>query len=465
MTSYIKKNLGFNILKNNPFKACLNPNVNSNIIKEGKINTIKKNKNRIINHQKQNKSFITSSQKKSYISLVSTKNTKNSSSIFLDHTFMTSKNFILSKLQNKSLFLNNNTIQENNNTNHGKDINKTETNKAQEQDINIKTYLEDMKKTLELNLDIINKFYKKDKNVNELINSINIRIKTKEEIQKKIEKIKGVMIIEKQIQSEYIRKKGENGVYQKEQINLNLDKISIKDEYIIVLMKKLKELEIFSKRKSSIPGSGFHRYKNFRIAEFVETNTKYLKQKNILLNDIKNTKINKKNIKKENNAMRKEQEKLKEIKRKKREENIIKFEKYYNYGCTIIESKIKILKNLLNQLSKNALFLKLFPKLKQLLETEQENGENIFDINFNTKKEYSNKNKRYDKRSLINSISASIDLTNMNNDMTRRLESFIDLSVILNDNKNNEVTNIFDTIAHGNIYIKKADFGKVSKMK
>ena len=103
--------------------------------------------------------------------------------------------------------------------------------------------------------------------------------------------------------------------------------------------------------------------------------------------------------------------------------------------------------------------------MKQLLETEQENGENIFDINFNTKKEYGNKNKRYDKRSLINSISASIDLTNMNNDMTRRLESFIDLSVILNDNKNNEVTNIFDTIAHGNIYIKKADFGKVSKMK
>ena len=107
---------------------------------------------------------------------------------------MTSKNFILSKLQNKSLFLNNNTIQENNNTNHGKDINKTEPNNAQEQDINIKTYLEDMKKTLELNLDIINKFYKKDKNVNELINSINSRIKEKKEeiegIQKKTKKSK-----------------------------------------------------------------------------------------------------------------------------------------------------------------------------------------------------------------------------------------------------------------------------------
>jgi hypothetical protein len=86
-------------------------------------------------------------------------------------------------------------------------------------------------------------------------------------------------------------------------------------------------------------------------------------------------------------------------------------------------------------------------------------------MNLNINKNYGNKNKRSDKRNLLNSISASIDLTNMNNDMTRRLESFIDLSVILNDNKNNEVTNIFDTINHGNIYLKKADFANVSKMK
>ena len=111
------------------------------------------------------------------------------------------------------------------------------------------------------------------------------------------------------------------------------------------------------------------------------------------------------------------------------------------------------------------MFIKISPKLKRLLETEEEKGENIFEINFNNNKTYGNKNKRSDKVNLINSITASIDLTNMNNDMTKRLESFIDLSVILNDNKNNEVTNIFDTIAHGNIYLKKADFGKVSKMK
>ena len=168
---------------------------------------------------------------------------------------------------------------------------------------------------------------------------------------------------------------------------------------------------------------------------------------------------------KENNKLKAEQEKYGEIKRKKREENIIKFEKYYKYSCNIIESKIKILKNLLNQISQNYLSIKISPKLKQLLETEEEKGENIFEMNLNINKNYGNKNKKSNKTSLINSITASIDLTNMNNDMTRRLESFIDLSVILNDNKNNEVTNIFDTINHGNVYLKKADFANVSKMK
>ena len=462
MTSYLKSKKGFNIIKGNPFKACLNVNHNLYFPKDNKINTIKKNKSKIMENPKQNKSYIiTSPQKKSYISVISTKNTKNSSSLFLDHTFITSKNFIISKLQNKISLLNHNSNSDNKNIKN----NKKETQKSQEQDIDIKSYLQDMKKTLELNLEIISKFYKKEKNINQLIIEINNKIKVKEEIQKKIEKIKGVMIIEKQIQSELIRKKGENDEHQKEQINLNLDKITMKDEYIIVLMKKLKELEIFSKRKSSIPGSGFQKYKNFKVSDLVELNTKFTQQKNLILNDIKNIKSNKQKLKKENHKLKLEQEKYNEINRKKRDEDIIKFEKYFNYSCTMIESKIKILKNLSSRISQKYFFIKISPKLKKLLETEEENGQNIFEINFNTNKTYGNKNKRSDKINLINSITASIDLTNMNNDMTKKLESFIDLSVILNDNKNNEVTNIFDTIAHGNIYLKKADFGKVSKMK
>ena len=43
---------------------------------------------------------------------------------------------------------------------------------------------------------------------------------------------------------------------------------------------------------------------------------------------MKTIKINKINMRKENNKLKAEQEKYGEIRRKKREENIIKFEKY-----------------------------------------------------------------------------------------------------------------------------------------
>jgi len=57
----------------------------------------------------------------------------------------------------------------------------------------------------------------------------------------------------------------------------------MKDEYIIILMKKLKELEIYSKRKSSIVGRGFEKHKDFRVADFIDYNTNYLQQKNLFL--------------------------------------------------------------------------------------------------------------------------------------------------------------------------------------
>ena len=444
--SKIKQKSNFNILKKNiisPFTACLNGNGNS-ISKGNKTNIITKSKLKIIS-DKTNKSSLPFPKNSNYMTLISPKNT---SSLFLDHTFVTSKNIVLSQLQNKNLFLN-----KNNNKNNKE---KKESTKQNDQDINIKTYLKDLKKTFDLNLDIISKICNKDKKILEIIDQINKKIKYKENIQGKIEKIKGVMIIEKQIQSEHIRKIGENEECFKEQMNLTLDKITMKDEYIIILMKKLKELEIYSKRKSSTVGSGFEKYKNFRVSEFIDSNTKYLQQKNLFLSEIENTGKNIKEIKKENNNIKDNYEKINNKKNKIKDENVQKYIKFYNYNCDVISSKIKLLKNTLKQISKKYFFIKVSPKLQELIDNDEDNK------NKNNK---INKNRNYQKRSLISNISASIDLTNMNNDMTKRLESFIDLSIILNDNKNNEVTNIFDTITHGNIILKKADFGKVSKIK
>ena len=351
--SSIKKNSNFNIFKKNlisPFTSCLNGNGNHNLIaKTNKINTITKSK---IMSNKPNKSSLPFPKNSNYITLISPKNT---SSLFLDHTFMTSKSIVLSKLQNKSLLLN---------PNEKKNKEKKEPSK-QIQDINIKIYLQDLKKTFDLNIDIISKMCNKDKKIASLIEEINKKLKHKETVQSQIEKIKGKMIIEKQIQSEHIRKLGENEESYKEQINLSLDKITIKDEYIIILMKKLKELEIYSKRKSSTIGSGFEKYKHFRVADFIDFNTKYLQQKNLLTNEIEGVQNNIKQIKKENNKIKDEYETINNKKYKK-EKNYQKYLKYYDYNCDIISSKIKLLKNTLKQISKKYFFIKFLLNSKIL---------------------------------------------------------------------------------------------------
>ena len=447
--SSIKKKSNFNILKKNiisPFSACLNGNVNFDS-KENKINNITKSKILSNKYTKSNKSSLPFQKKNDYIAVISQ---KNSSSLFLDHTFVTSKNLVLSKLQNRNLFLN---INKNNSNNTIKKV----SSKHNEQDINIKEYLKDLKKTFDLNLELISKIFNKDKKITEIIEKIIKKLKDKQNTQDKIEKIKGVMIIEKQIQSEHIRKIGENEDCFKEQINLSLDKLTMKDEYIIILMKKLKELEIYSKRKSSITGSGFEKHNNFKVSEFIDINTKYTRQKNLLLSEIEITQNNIKQIKKRNNDIKDEYEKIKMKKNKLNDEKIHQYTKYYNYNCDIISSKIKLLKNILKKMFNKYFIIKVSPKLQELLEYEEDDNNNKV---FNK-----NKKRNFQKRSLISNISSSIDLTNMNNDMTKRLESFIDLSIILNDNKNNDITNIFDTITHGNIILKKVDFGKVSKIK
>ena len=183
-----------------------------------------------------------------------------------------------------------------------------------------------------------------------------------------------------------------------------------------------------------------------------------MQQKNLYLTEIDSTDKNIRQIKKENNAIKESYEAIK--KNKKNEIKDVKVQKYinfYNNNCDIISSKILLLKNTLKQISKKCFFIKVSPKLQELINNDEDGK--------NNKNKMNNKNKNFQKRSLISNISASIDLTNMNNDMTKRLESFIDLSVILNDNKNNDISNIFDTISHGNVILKKADFGRVSKIK
>ena len=175
-----KKSKKFNKLKIlTPFVDCLNGNQfskkNNDTQPNSKSSTRAKslitNKTKFINK--------TPSQQK-YISFISS---KNSSSLFLDHTFVTSKNMVLSQLQSQNLFAQNNIKRSS--------LTKSKTNNFMQPEFSIKTFLKDLKKTYELNMDIISNFYNKDKQILSLIQKINQKISNKKEIYEKIEKIKG----------------------------------------------------------------------------------------------------------------------------------------------------------------------------------------------------------------------------------------------------------------------------------
>ena len=453
-----KKSNKFKILI--PFANCLNGNqiLKKNNDSQSNSKSITRAKSFISNKSKLTNK-IPSQQK--CISFISS---KNSSSLFLDHTFVASKNMVLSQLQSQNLF-----AQNKNNIKKDTDQNSN----FMQAEFNVKSFLKDLKKTYELNMDIISKFYNKDQKILSLIQSINQKISNKDKIYEKIEKVKGAMTIGKQIQSECIRKTAENEESYKEQITLSLDKISMKDEYIVILLKKLRELEIYSKRKSAILGSGFEKHKNFRIAEFVDFSTKYNKQKHNTCSEINNIKKNIFDIKKENKFYKKEQKlPQKENNNKNLSEDNKKIQKtikYYKKNISNLNSRIQIIKNSLQQISKKNFLLNINPKLKELIKDETENNDkNKIQKNNNNNKpknpNSNNKNVYFGKKNLIHDISASIDLTTMNNDMTKRLESFIDLSIILNDNKNNDISGIMDTTTHGNIIVKKVNFGNISKI-
>ena len=63
-------------------------------------------------------------------------------------------------------------------------------------------------------------------------------LKKKEEYYKKKQKIKGKILIEKQIQEEFKRKIEENELYFKDQLKSSEDKTLIKDEYITLFLRK-----------------------------------------------------------------------------------------------------------------------------------------------------------------------------------------------------------------------------------
>ena len=319
-----------------------------------------------------------------------------------------------------------------------------------------KQNLYDLEKTLDINIEILKNYFKntttamtllnQDTQITEKLEKIINKLKIKKEIINQIKEKKSKNLIQLQINLENKRKLEETFEKYKESLFDNEDAVNNKDEYVKLFQKKFVEVEIYLKRITADMSDAKKKkyYQNYKMDNFLISNTNLNKKKQKIIESItkydedkKKLKIENQNIKKDEiNEHNKDEENEKEIKNEKqniKKNNKIIEEKYKH----MIDSKISEI-NMLKEILKKEIYIK----------NEEDNKNEIkivtpiSKINNITKDKNQIKFKKVEvkkvkkERNLIeihdeeNGKNKSI----LPNDMTKRMNSFMDFSIVLNDN-------------------------------
>ena len=233
-----------------------------------------------------------------------------------------------------------------------------------------KSYLSDLKKTFYINVDILKEYLSSNKNSKnnekELIKLLNVLIekaKQKNKILDKIKEKKSKILIDSQIIADKKLKIEEKNYFYKKRIKEGEERIDNKEEYMKVLHKKMKEVEIYI-HKNTINLKNINRkkkYQSFSMFNFVETNNDFIRQKKELNKIIENNKKNYKIELEENKQiiMEIKNEKEKNLIQKNNEEiKIKKISENYKSKIKLMKLRINMLRNIHNKLNKEIKILK-----------------------------------------------------------------------------------------------------------
>ena len=323
-----------------------------------------------------------------------------------------------------------------------------------------KKNLYDIERTLDINIEILRNYFKtttstmtllnQDKEIIEKFEKIIKMNKRKKEILEEIKEKKSKNLIQLQINLENKRKLEETVEKYKDSLFDNEDAVNNKDEYVKLFQKKFVEVEIYLKRITSDISDLKKKkyYQNYKMDNFLLLNVNLNRKKQKIIDDISKFDNEKNNLKIENQKIKKE-ENIEHIKDEKNEIKIKNEEKNIKKMNEILEKKYE--KNIEEKISK-------IEKLKQFLDkkinidnlvSHNEIKENSSKNNNNINNNIENKNAMF-KKVEIKKINAKKinqgviemkrgkerDKSKLHNDMTKRMNSFMDLSSILNDNSN-----------------------------
>ena len=314
-----------------------------------------------------------------------------------------------------------------------------------------KNNLYDLQRTLDINIEILKTFFKNTTSTMTLLNQDKIildkldafiaKYNKKKEIIHKIKEIKSKNLIQMQIFFECKRKLQETLNNCKESLLDNEDAVNNKDEYVKLFQKKFVEVEIYLQRITADMENKQKkkRYQNYKMETFTNLNTTLNKKKETLMEDIEKYKKEKKKLKSENKIIKKEEKKImaeetKREEKREKEDQLIKKknelnEKKYKELIKKKVTKVNLLKNFMNN---NC-------NIDLLINGNANNINNKNKINMfkkvEVKKNKNNERKYVSKNNIIKEEDEN-ERSLLPFDMTKRMNSFMDFSAVLNDNSN-----------------------------
>jgi hypothetical protein len=335
-----------------------------------------------------------------------------------------------------------------------------------------KNNLYDLQRTLDINIEILKTFFKNTTSTMTLLNQDKIildkldafiaKYNKKKEIIHKIKEIKSKNLIQMQIFFECKRKLQETLNNCKESLLDNEDAVNNKDEYVKLFQKKFVEVEIYLQRITADMENKQKkkRYQNYKMETFTNLNTTLNKKKETLMEDIEKYKKEKKKLKSENKIIKKEEKKImaeetKREEKREKEDQLIKKknelnEKKYKELIKKKVTKVNLLKNFMNNNCNIDLLIngnanninnKSNYKEKELENDEDikegENNKNKINMfkKVEVKKNKNNERKYVSKNNIIKEEDEN-ERSLLPFDMTKKMNSFMDFSAVLNDNSN-----------------------------
>ena len=317
-----------------------------------------------------------------------------------------------------------------------------------------KRNLYDIERTLDINIEILRNYFKTTTSTMTLLNQdkeiiekfekiININ-KRKKELLQEIKEKKSKNLIQLQINLENKRKLEETVEKYKDSLFDNEDAVNNKDEYVKLFQKKFVEVEIYLKRITSDMSDLKKKkyYQNYKMDNFLLLNVNLNRKKQKIIDDISKYDNDKNNLKKENQKIKKE-ENLEHIKDEQNEIQIKNEESNLKKTNELLEKKYE--KNIEEKLSKIEKLKKFLDKKINIdnLVNNNEIKKNVLMNNY-INNNIDNKKGMFKKVEVkkINKERKEIkkekerDKSKMHNDMTKRMNSFMDLSIVLNENSN-----------------------------